>query len=546
VTAGAPAPAQPVEVPVAHPSVAVVMITWNRKRDVVGVLEALSRLDYPLDRVDVVVVDNASTDGTLDEIRSAWLPDRVVENPTHAAHEPDFRDPETGEASNKGGFRSLTVVHNHENFGGCGGFNTGFAYVEQILDAPGREGRPDYMWLLDDDIDLPADALRNLVGAAESDERIGLVGSRMCDLKERDRTIESTIYFDPGRGRMADEPFPDHPLLASHQAWAAEVGGPKGHGSYSGLREVDVVSAASMLSRWSAVKEVGFWDHRYFIYCDDADWCLRFSRAGHRVVCNLDAVVYHLPWHHKLTPARVYYSQRNIVWLIQKVQKGWGLKRATGRWLATILFDALQASVRRRRFHAEILRRTAVDIITNHGGKLEDTGPEAEDVGAALERIGALRPGRRVVLMCNHPESVAWARELREHVSSHQEGRKGGEGGPEWVYFVRSDVPGCHDASPGAEHQVYSASLKSRLFRQLDLIRRPARAVVVFDQTNDVPLLRGRYNVHIDRKKPTIAQVERDTLLGRLAFAVRWSWTVVRCGAYALTVRRYESPTKYG
>ena len=59
------------------------------------------------------------------------------------------------------------------------------------------------------------------------------------------------------------------------------------------------------------------WDYRYFIYCDDADWCLRFARAGFKVVCNLDAVVYHTPWFQKLTPARLYYSQRNIVWVIQ-------------------------------------------------------------------------------------------------------------------------------------------------------------------------------------------------------------------------------------
>ena len=46
---------------------------------------------------------------------------------------------------------------------------------------------------------------------------------------------------------------------------------------------------------------------------------LAWIRAGYRVVCNLDAVVFHTPWFQKLTPARLYYSQRNIVWVIQKV-----------------------------------------------------------------------------------------------------------------------------------------------------------------------------------------------------------------------------------
>ena len=74
-----------------------------------------------------------------------------------------------------------------------------------------------------------------------------------------------------------------------------------------------------MLARWGGVKKVGFWDYRYFIYCDDADWCLRFAQAGYRVVLSLDAVVYHTPWHHKLTPARAYYAMRNIMWVLRKV-----------------------------------------------------------------------------------------------------------------------------------------------------------------------------------------------------------------------------------
>lgn len=35
-----------------------------------------------------------------------------------------------------------------------------------------------------------------------------------------------------------------------------------------------------MLAHWSGVKKVGFWDYRYFIYCDDADWCLHSRRRG--------------------------------------------------------------------------------------------------------------------------------------------------------------------------------------------------------------------------------------------------------------------------
>ena len=540
----ADAPAQPVRVEaVRTPNVAIVIVTWNRCADVDNVLGALSRQDFDTGSMDVFVIDNASTDGTLEKLRKAWNPDRIVENPTDKAHEPDFRV--AAEAGpNAGGFRSLTIVHNSANHGGCGGFNTGFACVEHFLDSPESLHKPDYVWLVDDDVDLPEDALAQLTGAAEADGTIGLVGSRTVDRRDRKRTIETTIYFDAEGGKMGDEPPAGHRLEDSHRTWAGQVGGPKGGGPYEGVREVDVVSACSLLARWSAVREVGFWDHRYFIYCDDADWCLRFGRAGHRVVCNLDAVVYHLPWNLKLTPVRGYYAHRNFVWLLQKTATGGRLRRLTARWLGGALRDSAKAAVMRRLTHAEIIRRTADDITRGKGGKLEQTGPSPIPVQEALDKAGALKPGARIVVICNHPEAIERARRLREHVVSARPGADRAD----WVELVRSDLPGAGGGGGGGgfERLLYSPSWRSRLVRQLPLLRRPPRAVVVFGQACDVPLLRGRFNVHVDPDKPTMAQLERDGFGPKLRFLLRWTATACRCVVYSLTVRPYVSKTKYG
>src|SRR5690606_38688687 len=120
----------------------------------------------------------ASTDGTTDRLRSGWRPDRIYENPTAAAHEPAFSlasEPAMeqvapsaeGAASAKGAprlnghtrpqrhpFASLTIIRNSANHGGCGGFNTGLCAVDQLLDVENSQRRPDYVWLVDDDIDL--------------------------------------------------------------------------------------------------------------------------------------------------------------------------------------------------------------------------------------------------------------------------------------------------------------------------------------------------------------------------------------------------------
>ncbi|MCC6676787.1 MAG: glycosyltransferase family 2 protein [Phycisphaerales bacterium] len=538
------------------PSIAVLMVTWNRKGPLNQILGSLARQTYPVSRLDLVVVDNASTDGTLEALAERWRPERIVENPTRAAHEPEFSAPRgTGPGPNLGGFRSFTVVRNHVNFGGCGGFNTAFAYADRVLDGADRTGidRPDYVWLVDDDADLPPDALERLVETAERDASVGIVGSRTVDMADRETTIETTIYFDHERGLMSDEPGAEHRLAASHREWIAKVGATKGRRSYSGLRDVDVVSACSLLARWSGVKKVGFWDYRYFIYCDDADWCLRFAKAGYRVVLNLDALVYHTPWHHKLTPARAYYAQRNMLWLLQKLLPAGEVKRVTLRRLGGALKDGLHAALHRRLFHAEIYRRTAADVTSTRWGKLDNDGPAPEDVVPGLERIGALRAGRTIAVMCGRHESPRWADELRAKVSQRLAELGRDESGPDWVYIIRNDIPdptaGLRDEVTGkvAERVVYSFRKRSKMLRrQVGFFFSPPTAVVVFDQSNDFPLYRGAWNVHIDRRQPGKAQIERDGLGPRLAYAARWLPTAVSSVLYAWRVGPYVPKGRYG
>ncbi|HZW08830.1 MAG TPA: glycosyltransferase family 2 protein [Phycisphaerales bacterium] len=531
--------------PARTPNIAVLLVTWNRKDLVARVLEDLSRQTFPAGRLDVVVCDNASTDGTLAHLAERFAPERIVENPTTRAHEPRFEPPRGAAGPNLLGFRSLTIIRNGANFGGCGGFNTDLAFVERVLDGADSPARPDYVWLVDDDVRMPPETCRRLLAAAEADPAIGLVGTRTVHIERPGETIETTIYFDPTTGLMGDEPHRGHRLEASHRQWLAQVGAPRGEHAYSGVREVDVVSACSMLARWSAVKRVGFWDWRYFIYCDDADWCLRFAKAGYRVVLSLDATVLHTPWHHKLTPARLYYAQRNVVWLMTKLLEPPRLKRVVARRLASLLRDALRAMLMRRQFHAEIIRRTAADICAGRAGKLDFEGPPAEEIGPAMDRAGLLARGSRIAVLCCDPRALRWSETVRDAIRDYAAGQA--RPVPRFIEVVRNDVPGCdRTAPPGVERVLYSARRRSRLRRQLTLLRRRARAAVVFEQVNDFPLLSGAWNIHVDPKSPGRCQVERDGPGVRAAFLSRWLGSCVRCAAYAARVKPFRSADKYG
>lgn len=542
--------------PTPSPRIAVLVVTWNRRDLVEQVLGSIARQEYPLRRLDVVVIDNASTDGTFEALQRRLHPETVVDNPTGQAHRPDFRARPAGEClGNTLGFGSLTIVRNAENLGGCGGFNTGLSYVEQALagdrgtrmvapDAGESSSRPEFVWLVDDDADLPPDALRRLAWAMETDPAIGIVGSRTVDLRDRRTTMETTIYQERSTGLLADEPDRDHPLRASHDAWVATVGGVRGKREFAGLREVDVVSACSMLARWSAVERVGFWDHRYFIYCDDADWCLRFRGAGHRVVLNLDAVVYHTPWHHKLTPARLYYAQRNLLWTIQKTTDAARLRGVLRVRAGALLRQSLGAGLCHRLEQAEIIRRSLDDAVVGRGGRLE-AGAAAR---ATLAEVGASLRGARgraptIAMVIQRPIALQWASGVRARLAEAL-----GPGTPaRWIELVRNDVPGAHEQStpPGVERVVYAPHWRSRVRRQAPLLRRRADLLVIFDGACDVALMRApRRTLHIDSSRLGEGTLEPGGR--RAAFLFRWLGTAGRARAWAARARPSAPEGKYG
>ena len=535
----------------ATPRIAVIMVTWNRKEMIARVLRDLAEQTYPPGEIDVVVTDNASTDGTLEYLEEQFSPERIVQNPTTRAHKPDFRMPDKTNGPNTLGFGSLTIIRNRANHGGCGGFNTGFAFVERVLDAAGSKTRPDYVWLVDDDVRMPTDTCTKLVATATEDETIGLVGTRTVHIDKPAETIETTIYFNPVTGLMDDHPPAGHRLEASHNEWVSRVGSPKGEHTYTGVRQVDVVSACSMLARWSGVKRVGFWDWRYFIYCDDADWCMRFAKAGYRVVLNLDATVLHTPWHYKLTPARLYYAQRNVVWMMQKVLDPPVLRKVIARRLYTLLRDSLKASFMRRRFHAEIIRRTAADICAGKTGKLDFVSPPITDIGLALSDSDLLRSDREIAFLCSDRRSLRWAMQVRSviRVRAAQKNKNP----PRFLEVVRNDVPGAHDAPPaGVSRMAYAPRRLSRLVRRpwKMLLRRPD-AAVVFEQVNDFPLPAGQYNIHIDPRtldtdQIGACQIEPDGFGLRMQFFWRWVRTALRCCVYIASLKPYRSTERYG
>jgi GT2 family glycosyltransferase len=218
----------------ATPHVAIVILTWNGKEDILHCLPTLSRIRYP--NWSCTVVDNASSDGTVEAIRAAHPQQRVL------------------------------VME--KNLGFCGGNNRG------IQDALARAA--DYVLLLNNDTELHPDLLTALVGVAESDSQIGAVGAK--NIQMDDHRIVWGAYGELRYDRDLVR------LVGSRQ-----LDGPE----YCGVKDVDwVIGNGIMMSR-RAVDTIGGFDESFFGYHEDVDWCERARRAGFRIVYNGDAIIYH-------------------------------------------------------------------------------------------------------------------------------------------------------------------------------------------------------------------------------------------------------------
>jgi len=101
-----------------YPKVAIVIVNWNKKSYVCDLLNNINNIDYK--HFDTIVIDNSSTDNSVNEIRNK--------------------------------FPEVKLIENESNLGGTGGFNTGIKYAL-------KQNKYKYIWLLDNDVQIEPDTL---------------------------------------------------------------------------------------------------------------------------------------------------------------------------------------------------------------------------------------------------------------------------------------------------------------------------------------------------------------------------------------------------
>ncbi len=255
------------------PVVSVVIVTWNSREDALRCLASVY-LEAEAVPLEVIVVDNGSTDGTVAAIRDRY-PDAVV------------RDD---------------------------GGNVGFprANNRALELARGR-----HVLFLNPDTEIGEGTLAACVEALESDPGVGVVGCRLV-------YPDGATQLECARNRyglrdLLSEAlwlhmlFPDSPTFNHHLmvGW-----------DHRGERDVDAVSGAFMLARRDTVEAVGGLPEDVFMYHEDLSFCLRVQRAGWRIRYLGDVTTVHYSGRSsKRSPARLYLLEGEVkVRLIREAQ----------------------------------------------------------------------------------------------------------------------------------------------------------------------------------------------------------------------------------
>jgi GT2 family glycosyltransferase len=283
----------------------IIVLNWNGWQDTIECLESIFRSDYP--SYTVVLCDNGSQDGSLAKLK-LWAEGKlnVALPPFHAlrplSHPPVCKpirycayDRETAEAGGSPEAQgvSLIFISIGQNLGFSGGNNVGLRYALSKQDA-------DYIWLLNNDTVILADALAQNVDRAKRDPQIGALGSQVL-YYHNPETINAV-----GGGRIWKYLASSrHPLIRRP---ATEI-------SAASIK-LDYIYGASCFLPSKIIKEIGLLDEAFApAYWEDGDWGMRITRAGYKNLYHGESVVYHKKGGSGVTrdPRNDYLDMRNAV-----------------------------------------------------------------------------------------------------------------------------------------------------------------------------------------------------------------------------------------
>jgi GT2 family glycosyltransferase len=297
-----------------HRRLFVIIVNWNGKRDTLVCLESLLHIREFSSEISIIVVDNGSTDGSVETIKKAYP--------------------------------RATVLETGKNLGFTGGNNFGISFA--------LSHGADFVWLLNNDTVVEKNVLSFL--SVFDDPAVGACGSKIYFAKGHEYHHDRYLLQERGHviwyaGGLIDW----NNIYASHRG-VDEVD----QGQYDLVEETQFITGCSFVVRSSVIQKVGLLNNRFYLYLEDLDWSLRIQRAGWKTMYAPSSII----WHSNAgstgrpgNPTHEYYFTRNRLFIGFKYGK-MRTKIALIREGVTFVFG-----------NSVIRRRAVLDALFNRFGK---------------------------------------------------------------------------------------------------------------------------------------------------------------------------------
>ena len=274
------------------PSVTVAILNYNGLEHLAGCFSSLAQIDYPSERLEVMLLDNASTDDSV-----AYV---------------------------KGSYPQVRIVVSRENLGFAGGNNLA-----------AREATGQYIVFLNNDMRAEAQFVHHLVKAVQSAPDVVCAGAKILNWDG------SRLDF---AGSAAD--------FAGH-AYQFGLGKPLIQDTYTEMRPTLYACGGAMIVDRDVFRYVGGFDENHFIYYEDLDFGWRLWVLGYKVVFAPDAIVNHR--HHGTMSSfsddrKWVLFKRNSLYTIIKNYGDENL----GRVLSATLLATVEGAVKHAERHGQL------------------------------------------------------------------------------------------------------------------------------------------------------------------------------------------------
>jgi GT2 family glycosyltransferase len=259
-----------------YPKVSIIILNYNGGQNVIECIESVMNIDYP--NYEIIVVDNASTDVSLKNIKIKYS--------------------------------SVKIIENRNNLGVPEGYNVGI-----------RESNAAFLLLLNDDAVVGKNILKDLVNVILADTNIGIVGPTIF-YKDKPNVIWSA------GGKISPFGYTRHLGKGEYCHSVPKTKSDKEFGrnedtSFTPV-PVDYICGCTTLIRREVIDKIGLLDPEYFAYFEDADYGFRVRKAGFKCLYVQSPTVWHntIPeW--IINPFHAYCYMKNAIVFSKKNLNRW-------------------------------------------------------------------------------------------------------------------------------------------------------------------------------------------------------------------------------